>query len=61
MLITNNEPTFVFNWLMSVLGETFIVILLFLTITSLICIINVHSVETSKKSFGLKVVCNYQT
>ena len=49
VLITNNEPTFVFNWLMSVLGDTFIVILLFLTITSLICIINVYSVETSKK------------
>ena len=49
VLTTNNEPSFIFNWLMSVLGDTFIVILLFLTITSLICIINVSSVETSNK------------
>ncbi len=49
VLTTNNDPSFIFNWLISVLGNTFIVFLLFLSITSIICIINVCSVEESKK------------
>ena len=49
VLSTNNEPSFIVNWLISVLGNTFIVLLLFLSITSIICIINVCSVEESKK------------
>ena len=49
VLTTNNDPSFIFNWLISVLGNTFIVFLLFLSITSIICIINVYSVEESKK------------
>lgn len=49
VLTTNNDPSFIFNWLISVLGNTFIAFLLFLSITSIICIINVCSVEESKK------------
>lgn len=49
VLTTNNDPTFLLNWLISILGNTFIVFLLFLSITSIICIINVCSVEMSKK------------
>ena len=45
VLTTNNDPSFIFHWLISVLGNTFIVFLLFLSITSIICIINVCSVE----------------
>ena len=49
VLTTNNDPAFIFNWLISVLGNTFIVFLLFLSITSIICIINVCGVEASNK------------
>ena len=46
VLITNNEPSFVFNWLMSVLGDTFIIILLFLLCG---CLVNKKDENTNNK------------
>jgi len=51
VLITNNSAFIVFDWLVSTLGYSFIAITTFLTITSLLCIINVINYEQFQKKF----------
>ena len=49
--ITDNEPSYIFSWANSVLGTTFILIILFLTFGSIICALNIHNSYLYKKKF----------
>ena len=51
VLITGNDPYTLFNWSLSVLGLTFIIILFFLIACSIICIINMFQDNLLKRQF----------
>ena len=51
VLITDNDPSLIIGWASSVLGTNFILIILFLTTSSIICILNIYKVYPINKKF----------
>ena len=51
ILITDNDPSLIVDWALSVLGTNFILIILFLTTSSVICILNIHNVNPINRIF----------
>ena len=51
VLITKNEPFYIFDWAVSVLGISFIILLFFLVFSSIICIMNICGSERYQKKF----------
>lgn len=51
VLMTDKNPSYIFEWSTSVLGTTFIVILLLLTFGSVVCALNISNHNTLNKKF----------
>ena len=51
VFISGSDAFTVFDWATSVLGTTFILLLSFLIITSIVCVINVCNIKVNEKKF----------
>ena len=56
---SNTNPSFIFEWLVSTLGYSFLIITTFLTLIAIISIININNCENRRRKFwfetGLQV------
>ena len=51
ILVTDNDPALIIEWASSVLGTNFILLILFLTTSSIICILNIYNVSLINQKF----------
>lgn len=51
VLITDNDPSIIIDWSLSVLGINFILIISILTITSIICMLKIYNCNDHKRKF----------
>ena len=55
--ISDFEPFYIYNWVTTVLGYTFLSIVLFLTLFSIVCILNICNTKQGEKKFWFETGC----
>ena len=55
--ISDFEPFYIYNWITTVLGYTFLSIILFLTLFSIVCILNICNTKQGEKKFWFETGC----